>query len=365
MENNSSVFFQNRKRKLDEQFNYWRFNFGSGILRFIERSMFRFNVSDVLAGNLEQVQHLDDVKAQIIERRLLGSAIMQRKTTLESLADNLEASTPQYLFAIRNAHIDILTGLIVLDSGFIIDSTIARWQKIIFRGGIASAARRAKRAHKHLAGAHIVLPHSPYYYHVLLDEIPNLLRIREAEKGFNKVIVHYLMPNWALELLAYFKFEVTVTRDASLVVEQLVAISAPRCLLADNLLLLRANVAQQGSKVIIVSRSDTPRADQKLEEALLKEISNSELVDPGRYSVSEQVQIFSDAKTIIGLHGGGLSNAVWMHRDGKVIELFNHPYRTNDYARICSELEINYVGLDVVGAEPRDVVGLVRLHLND
>jgi hypothetical protein len=364
MENNSSIFFQNRKRKVDEQFNYWRYNLGSGFLRFVERLVFKFNVSDLLAGNIDQTQHLEDVRDQIIVKRFLRGATMQKASTFKLLENNQEASTPQYLFVIRKARVDTLTGIVVLDSGFIIDSTIAKWQKIIYRGGIASAVRRAKNARKHITGAHIVLPHSPYYYHVLLDEMPNLLRIREAEPRFNKVLVHELMPKWAIELLLHFKFEITLTRDVSLIVEELAIISAPRCLLADDLLLLRTHQMQQGARVIIVSRSDTPRSDKNIEDLLLREIWGSEMIDPGNYTVLEQIQIFSSAKVIIGLHGGGLSNAVWMHQQGKVIELFNHPYRTSDYARICSELEINYIGLDVVGTDPEVIIDLVRLNLN-
>ena len=319
MENNSSNFFRNRKRKFDEQFNYWRFNLGSGFLRFVERLIFNFNVSDLLSGNLDQVQHLEDVKDQVIQKRFLRNAIMQRETTTVSLINNQEASAPQSLFVIRNANVDLLTGIIVLNSKFVVDSTVAKWQKIIFRGGIASAVRRAKKARKRVNGAYIVLPHSPYYFHVLLEEMPNLLRIRETEPSFNKVIVHHLMPNWGLELLAFFKFEVIVSRENALVLEQLAAISAPRCLLADNLLLLRTNLAQKASRVVIVSRANSPRADKRLEDLLLLEISDSEMIDPGKHSVLEQIQIFSTAKMIIGLHGGALSNAVWMPREGKVI----------------------------------------------
>jgi hypothetical protein len=364
MENSSFNFFQNRKKKIDEQFNYWSHNLGSGFLRFVERLVFKFNVSDLLAGNLDQTQHLDDVRDQIVEKRFLRGATMQRASIIKLLEDNQEASSPQYLFIIRKAHADVLTGIVALDSGFIIDSTIAKWQKIIYRGGIASAVRRAKNARTHINGAYIVLPHSPYYYHTLLDEMPKLLRIREAEPHFNKVLVHELMPKWAIELLLHFKFEVMPTRESSLIVEELAIITAPRCLLADDILLLRNHQMQKGSRIIIVSRSDTPRSDKKIEELLLRDIWGSEMIDPGNYSVLEQIAIFSSAKVIIGLHGGGLSNAVWMHQEGKVIELFNHPYRTSDYARICSELEINYIGLDVVGADPESIIDLVRLNLN-
>ena len=360
MQNNSIRFFANRKREIQEQIDYWKMNLRSGILRFVERVIFGFNVSDKLAGNLEQVQHLDDVKLQISDRRLIANAQLQSGTSKSGFLSNLEASSPQYLFSLNNARVDILTGIVVLDSGFIVDSTLAKWQKIIYRGGIGSAVKRTIKTKEKLSGTHMVLPHSPYYFHILIDEIPNLIRIRDEYPACNSVIVNKSMPKWGLELLNYFGFSAILTSENTLRLERLLTVSAPRSIVKENLLLLRRKLLQTENKIVIVSRSGSPREDQVIENALKKYIPDSELVNPAELSVEEQVTLFSNAKIVIGLHGGGLSNIVWMHSAGKLIELFNHPYRTADYERVCVELGIGYFGLDAMDKTTSELISIVR-----
>ena len=145
MINNSSNFQKNRKNKMHEQVNYWRVNIESGILRFMERVILRFNVSDVLGGDLGQILHLKEVKEQVKHRGHIENPILQ-KSNAEIELIHSEATLPQYLFEFQNVCVDVLTGLVVLDNGFIVDSTLAKWQKIIFRGGIGSSVKRTKKS---------------------------------------------------------------------------------------------------------------------------------------------------------------------------------------------------------------------------
>jgi len=168
------------------------------------------------------------------------------------------------------------------------------------------------------------------------------------------------MPKWGLELLHHFGFSTVITAENTFRVERLLAVSAPRSIVKENLLLLRRNLSHTDSKIIIVSRSGSPREDQVIENELKKHIPDSELVNPGELSVEEQIILFSNAKIVIGLHGGGLSNIVWMHSAGKLIELFNHPYRTADYERLCVELGIGYFGLDAMEKTTSELISIIR-----
>ena len=76
MSNSSSDFQKNRRRLPVEQVNYWRYNLGSGFLRFTERILFGFNVSDILGGDLGQIKHLEDVKIQLVERKQIETALL-------------------------------------------------------------------------------------------------------------------------------------------------------------------------------------------------------------------------------------------------------------------------------------------------
>lgn len=361
----SSDFQENRKKEVREQFNYWSVNIESGILRLLERVLLRFNVSDILAGNLGQILHLEEVSVQVKERRLLENPILQESNGGKKL-NYREATVAQYFFELQNVRVDVLTGLVVLDSGFIVDATLAKWQKIIFRGGIGSAVKRTKRSKKQISGSFMVLPHSPFYYHTLIDELPNLIRIRDEYPHCNTVIVHKTTPSWALELLSYFEFKVNVLNEKAVIVESLCTVSAPRAIVKKNLEKLRQHVKTSPEKVIVVSRRGSPRSDNQLEQEIVSRISGAILIDPGDFTVEEQIKVFSNARVIIGLHGGALANCIWMGSTGKLIEVFNHAYRTSDYETMCLELGVEYFGIESDRSNPsRTGLAIERLLFNE
>lgn len=364
MGNNSRSFRKNRKKEFREQLNYWKVNVESGILRFLERILLGFNVSDILAGDLGQIQHLQEVKAQIKVRRLLEGPILQKSKDFKNPSP-VEATSTQFLFEIQNARVDVLTGLVVLDAGFVVDSTLAKWQKIIYRGGIGSSIKRTKRSKKRINGRYMVLPHSPFYYHTLIDEIPNLIRIRDEYPECKNVIVYELTPSWVLEILAYFNFIAHPMCEKSVIVENLLAVSAPRAIVRKNLDFLRRQISLKPGKTIVVSRKNAPRSDDEIEHEIINRIADAILIDPGDFSVDEQIKIFSNAQTIIGLHGGALTNCIWMNSSGTLIEIFNHAYRTADYERLCLELDITYCGVETENLSAKEISLAVERLINE
>jgi capsular polysaccharide biosynthesis protein len=277
----------------------------------------------------------------------------------------VDATSAQYFFEFKHTKVDILTGLVVLDAGFVVDSTLAKWQKVIFRGGIGSSIKRTKRARYKLRGSYVILPHSPFYYHTVIDELPNLIRMREYNEHCRNVVVHSLAPQWATELLEFFDFNVTKLDKKAAVIENFFSISAPRTVVRNNLELLRRNLETNPRRTLVVSRKGAPRSDNLIESAILSQFPESELVDPGDFSIAEQVKLFSEAKLVIGLHGGALTNVVWMDTSGKLVEVFNHAYRTNDYQTVCGELGISYVAINAVDMEASQVAREVKSYVND
>ena len=360
MSNSSSDFQKNRRRLPVEQVNYWRYNLGSGFLRFTERILFGFNVSDILGGDLGQIKHLEDVKIQLVERKQIETALLPSSIASTSQLYSFEATSPQYLMHLRDARVDVLTGLVYLNAGFVIDSTLAKWHKILFRGGIASATKRASRAQEKLSGSHMVLPYTPFYYHAVIDEIPNLLKIRNEYPEYINVLVHKLTERWAIDLLIRLGFNVTISKENALIVENLISITAPRALNKKNLDLLRSAVHSIPEKILIVSRSGAPRSEDCIEDVIKGAFPEAELINPSEMSINQQIEVFSHAKAIIGLHGGALTNTVWMHASGRVAEIFNHAYRTNDYENLCRELGQNYKSIEASNLSIASLVEEVR-----
>jgi capsular polysaccharide biosynthesis protein len=214
-------------------------------------------------------------------------------------------------------------------------------------------------------GDYTVLPHSPFYYHTLIDEIPNLIRLRDVYPQCNNIITHELTPSWALELLRHFNFRICILSEKAVIVENLFAVSAPSAIVRKNLEYLRREITMEPDKIVVVSRKGAPRSDNDIEQEILSRVSGSILIDPSNFSVEGQIEIFSNARIIIGLHGGALTNCIWMDTSGKVIEIFNHAYRTSDYERLCAELRISYIGVETENLSSEEVGSVVARLISD
>ena len=75
------------------------------------------------------------------------------------------------------------------------------------------------------------------------------------------------------------------------------------------------------------------------------------VVEPDRYSVKEQVELFSDAGLIMGPQGAGIQNALWATRGCKILEFISPRYFSGVYWTLAESLGHDY-GL-IVGTTPK------------
>jgi hypothetical protein len=71
--------------------------------------------------------------------------------------------------------------------------------------------------------------------------------------------------------------------------------------------------------------------------------------DPALVPVPRQIEAFSKARVVVGVHGGGLANLLWCQTGTKVVELF-HP----NYSPPCYAILANHLGMDYycLGGQP-------------
>jgi len=84
----------------------------------------------------------------------------------------------------------------------------------------------------------------------------------------------------------------------------------------------------RGRKRIYVARGGAPRR-RVLNEAAVEHLLSGYgfvSVNPGGLSVAEQVELFASAEVVVGPHGAGLTNAVFMAPGGAIVEL-THQHR--------------------------------------
>jgi hypothetical protein len=350
-------FFKNRQFNFNEQVRHWRNNWRNGIIRFVERVLSGRNVSDLLGGNLIQVSHLKENKTQVTRINLIESGeILTFRTKFgqgdESYLNVEEVIQPQYEIVLSELRADVRSGLLQLESGFIIDSTLAHWQRLLYRGGLSHSVAALSKNPEQLSGVWTVLPYSDYYFHTLIEDLPQVIRACRRNPNL-KILTTADNPKWTFELLNLFGIPYQTTQSRNVRIEEYIAITAPRGVSAGTVNLLRekseARIGGFSSRLLLSRGSLTSRAEPSLEDALADSLADFgfEKIDPSEMSIQDQVRIFSGAKMIIGLHGGGLSNMVWSPAGCKVIEIFNHPYRTLDFARLSTASGHNYDSFDI------------------
>lgn len=88
-----------------------------------------------------------------------------------------------------------------------------------------------------------------------------------------------------------------------------------------------------GERHLFVSRKDARIRNILNEDALYERLApfGYERIRPGDLSHEEQVRTFSEAGSIIGPHGAGLSNLIFMPLNGRVLEIFGGDYVQGEY----------------------------------
>lgn len=84
----------------------------------------------------------------------------------------------------------------------------------------------------------------------------------------------------------------------------------------------------QGKKRLFISRCDARVRNIINEEVFyhrLRKLGFDKII-PGQMDHSAQVKLFSEAEIVVGAHGAGLSNIIFMPPGGKVFELFGRGY---------------------------------------
>lgn len=170
-----------------------------------------------------------------------------------------------------------------------------------------------------------------------------------------------LIPNdptsWMLEslnLLGYDENDLVKFSDFVVEVDRLIVPSYPGPNASDLQWLRSQMVSGANEETPLINRSKRIFVDRQ--DATRRQITNVnevidllrdrgfDIIDPGNYSVPEQVEIFSNADIIIGAHGAGLTNIAYSN-NVNIVELFGQQKRSTFY-RIAKLLNHNYTYIE-------------------
>ena len=194
-----------------------------------------------------------------------------------------------------------------------------------------------------LTGTHALLrSRANNYYHTIVDNLPRVLALERATfSDFGEI--RLLCPGGATELEAFFLTQFDLPNVRALPLEQGVLYEMERLIFTPYKSKLFSGylpdwyVQKFRSKVfpdrptkrnrrIFISREHALRQERKIvnEGEVRSLLSNLgfEVQCPELLSYSDQIELFYDAEMVVGVHGAGLTNALYAPPELKVVEIF-------------------------------------------
>lgn len=244
----------------------------------------------------------------------------------------------RFLFELEDCQIFGPSGFVYKNKKLVLEST--SWNA--YQGIIKGKNPKKLRTKFWTGELSTVLPHSSYY-HWLLEDLPAFLSVWTYH-GNVQLWCHTKPPrfvetfirDYAPDKFHFFSGSISFDKYTFLTKKGINGVPQE-----SDIRMLRSyfNIHDRGSNdglVIYVSRLRSSRSpkkeksfEKKIEEAGAKVIRTEDL------DFRDQVSIFSKAKVVIGPHGAGLSNSVFMS-NGKLIEIVDGE-KNNDCFRILAE----------------------------
>lgn len=270
----------------------------------------------------------------------------------------------RFVCTLPDAKVFSPVGPAVASDGRIIDETVAMPRKADRRVGIAVAKSlvgsgpsqtRAVLSGKGEPDAHfdtvaLMLPPWNNYYHWTIECLPRirLLEMYADHHGeYPDLLIPSDRPSWMDETIGRINYSGRVVSwDGDIAhIDKLVVPSFPDPTV-EECRWLRDRMRRSGSfdreNRIFISRSD----------ASVRQIANMEEITPilerfgftqyilSELSVSEQIELFSNAEIVVGPHGAGLTNVIYSSGID-VVELFGDK-QIASYARLSTLLDYEY-----------------------
>ncbi|GAC1309842.1 MAG: hypothetical protein NVSMB24_26000 [Mucilaginibacter sp.] len=240
---------------------------------------------------------------------------------------------------------------------------ISSLKKFLWRHPFYTFSTKVK--HIEGVGAVLISPESHNYYHWLSDVLP---RIKLYESVFDQVDHFCVASNVPVKFLGILKdFGIPdnkilfVKSDEKLHFDHLFVASlpgsegrAPRWAV-DYIRekLVRKVSASVNSKKIYLKRGDNIQRKILNEASVINFLQHNgfEIIEPGELSIYDQIDLMTNSKIVVGMHGAALSNILFAREGTIVVEIFSPDYfRTDCYFTIANMLKLNYYYLP--GAKP-------------
>lgn len=332
----TASYINNRKNRVSSQLKHWRKRRISGITRLTERILLGQNLSDRLGGNGMQIAHLEEVSQQI-------EKIVEDKLKISDGLINVS------FVELKNVLVDINSGLVKLDNGYILDDYLPHWQNLIYSGGLGSEYKGLKLNSPVSEGLWTSVSDTPYFYHFVIEDLARVIVLFEKYPDLRIAMKSDSQP-WKFDLLNYFELPYRTFISSSNRFEKYVTRSGGDHKNLDGLHILKneasqkSTLRQESPMKFVITRKGFARENTEADTRIVEILTRHGFVEiqPEKLSVKEQIDYFSRASVVVGMHGGSLTNILWCNPNVLVYEIFGHAYRTSDFERLANDMKLIY-----------------------
>lgn len=274
------------------------------------------------------------------------------------------------VFEISNARVDPAMGEVYLESGeFVIQST--PWHTYVpypERRPLGGAQRLFDD------NGYIRLP-SWTYYHEIIENLPPYLFLKSL-RPLAQTLIPAEGSRLVQEILDSLGFTY-VTHQRQIVVNKLFMVSQgrdsgyphPKDLQVLRSYFMSENKSEQTSdQIFYISRLKSTRSvpGEKRLIDLLERDTRVKVVEAEKLSFQDQMKIFSTARAIVGIHGAGMTNQIWMRPGGSILEISDPSYSNAVYECLASSLGHSYSNVwvgdtgDLTDEKIKDILSFVN-----
>lgn len=273
---------------------------------------------------------------------------------------------PLFLAHVRSGRLALREGVVISPDDRVFDEFSYQWGSRRSQLPIFRRLRLPVLQRREGVFATILSPGgaTPNYFHWLVETLPRLGILEEAGiEGYRLIVPAELAP-WQIESLArlgfgeerWVKFGEEHWQVDSLLIPSLLGFTGMCRPWAANWLRQRLAVPERkkGARWLYLSRSGASLRKVSNEEEVVTTLDSLgfESVAPEGMTLEQQIKLFSQAAFIVGLHGAGLTNALFAPRGTRILE-FMSPipgYVNTCYYSLSSALGQRYMYL--LGSHP-------------
>jgi hypothetical protein len=279
---------------------------------------------------------------------------------------------PLFLAHVRSGRLALREGVVISPDDRVFDEFSYSWGNPPSQLPIFRRLRLPAMQHREGVFATILSPGSaaPNYFHWLIETLPRIAILEEAGIGGYRLIVPEEMAPWQTESLArlgfeedrWVKFGEEHWQVDSLLVPSLLGFTGMCRPWAAKWMRRRLGVPERekGTRRLYLSRSGARLRKVSNEEEVVAALDSLgfESVSTEGMTLEEQIALFSQAEFIVGLHGAGLTNALFAPRGTRIIEFMSPvaAYLNACYYSLSSAVDHRYLYVLGTHRPPRDTV---------